>query len=419
MELVILIGFPGAGKTSFYRARFASTHVHVSKDLMRNRRDRQKYQMALVDEALAAGRSVVVDNVNATAADRTALIEAGRRRGATIVGYVLPTSVAECARRNRARTGRERVPEVAIRAAAKRFERPARAEGFDRLEQVRVDAGRFEVLPYEPVHRIFLLSPASTGGERAALLLDDGSTFPLAVKLRSKPGLPLGEVFSFLSSLYFRGKLAYARAFGRPPPGLCGAFVITPGEGLRDPAEPVTIDRLRRYAEVRVKSSEPRYLAPLLRDAKALDRLAGEDSGIVLLGSVASSRYAEPLLAVFGNRLLFPTGLRRAWRHESRRPSPPLRGRPPGARVRAGLRCRAPRSAATAALEAGSASYAAPSSQTMIAFCTCRRFSAWSKTTERGPSITSSVISSPRWAGRQCITSTSGLARCTSGAFTW
>ena len=128
----------------------------------------------------------------------------------------------------------------------------------------------------------------------------------MAVKLRSKPGVPLGEVFSFLSSLYFRGKLAYARAFGRPPPGLCGAFVITPGEGLRDPAEPVTIDRLRRYAEVRVKSSEPRYLAPLLRDAKALDRLAGEDSGIVLLGSVASSRYAEPLLAVFGNRLLFP-----------------------------------------------------------------------------------------------------------------
>src|SRR5436190_21456365 len=92
-ELVILVGLPGAGKTSFYRARFASTHVHVSKDLMRNRRDRQQRQMALVDEALAAGRSVVVDNVNATAADRTVLIEAARRRGAAAVGYVFATSV--------------------------------------------------------------------------------------------------------------------------------------------------------------------------------------------------------------------------------------------------------------------------------------------------------------------------------------
>ena len=311
-ELVILIGFPGAGKTSFYRARFASTHVHVSKDLMRNRRDRQHRQLVLIDEALAAGRSVVVDNVNVTAADRTALIEAGRRRGATIIGYVFAASVAECARRNRDRVGRERVPEVAICTAAKRYQRPTRAEGFDRLEQVRVDAGGFEVSTYggDPGHdaslRIFLLSPASTGGERAALLFDDRSTSSLAVKLRSEPGVPLGEVFSFLSSLYFRGKLAYAGAFGRPPPGLCRAFVVTPGEGLRDPAEPVTIDRLRRYAAVPVKSSEPRYLAPLLRDAEALRRLAGEDCRIVLLGSVASSRYVEPLLGVFGNRLLFP-----------------------------------------------------------------------------------------------------------------
>ena len=311
-ELVILIGLPGAGKTSFYRARFAPTHVHVSKDLMRNRRDRQKRQLALIDEALATGRSVVVDNVNATAADRAALIEAGRRRGAAIVGYVFPTTVGECARRNRGRAGRERVPEVAIRAAAKRFQLPAQAEGFDRLRQVQLDAGRFEVSSWHGergehgAYTIFLLSPASTEGERGALLLNDRSTFPLAVRLRADPGVPLGEVFSFLSSLYFRGKLAYARAFEHPPAGLCGTFVITPAEGLRDPAESLTIDRLRRYAEVRVKSSESRYLAPLLRDAEALRALAGEHCRIVLLGSVASSRYVEPLLGVFGNRLFFP-----------------------------------------------------------------------------------------------------------------
>jgi len=113
-------------------------------------------------------------------------------------------------------------------------------------------------------------------------------------------------VFSFLSSLYFRGKLTYARAFARPPERLCGAFVITPGEGLRDPAEPVTLARLRNYERVPVKTSDPRYLEPLLRDAEALSILAGERCRVVLLGSIASSRYVEPLLGVFGERLLFP-----------------------------------------------------------------------------------------------------------------
>jgi len=272
-ELVILIGLPGAGKTTFYRTRFAPTHVHVSKDLMRNRRDRQQRQLALIDEALVAGRSVVVDNVNATVADRAALIQAGRRRRAGVVGYVFTTDVAECGRRNRGRVGRERVPGVAIRAAAKRFQRPTHAEGFDRLERVRAEVDRFELMPYDgelgddAAGTIFLLSPASTSGERATLLFNDRSSFPLAAKLRRGPGVALGEIFSFLSSLYFRGKLTYAQAFGRPPAGLCGAFVITPGEGLRDPAERVTIGRLRQYAEIRVKSTEPRYLAPLGRDA--------------------------------------------------------------------------------------------------------------------------------------------------------
>jgi len=276
---------------------------------MRNRRDRQEHQLALVDDALVAGRSVVVDNVNATAADRATLIEVGRRRDAVIVGYVFATDVTESARRNRARLGRARVPEVAIRAAAKRFQRPTPAEGFDRLEQVRADAGRFVIasLDGEPrPHTVFLLSPASTAGERGALLLSGRSTSPLAVKLRDAAGVPLGEVFSFLSSLYFRGKLAYARAFARPPQGLCGAFVITPGEGLRDPAEPVTIHRLRRYAATPIRLSEPRYLEPLRRNAEALRLLAGEECRIVLLGSLASSRYVEPLLQVLGARLFFP-----------------------------------------------------------------------------------------------------------------
>jgi predicted kinase len=310
-QLVILIGLPGAGKSTFYRSRFARTHLHVSKDLMRNRRGRQARQLVLVDEGLAAGRSVVVDNVNATAADRAALIEVGRRRGASVVGYVLVAERAECLRRNRDRTGRDRVPDVAVYAAAKRFEPPRCAEGFAELHAVEAEAGRFRVLPAETGARdvpgtIFLLSPASTSGERAALLLSDGASFPLARRLRSKTGAPLGEVFSFMSALYFRGKLTYARTFARPPAGLCGAFVITPGEGLRDPSEPLTIARLRRYGDVPVTPDEPRYLGPLLRDAEALAHLGGKACRVVLLGSVASARYVEPLLGVFGERLLFP-----------------------------------------------------------------------------------------------------------------
>ena len=306
-ELAILIGLPGAGKTSFYRARLAATHAHVSMDRLRNRRDRAARQLVLVDEALAGGRSVAVDNVNATIAARAPLIAAGRRHGATIVGYVLDTAAGECAARNRTRTGRERVPDVAVFAAAKRRVAPSREEGFDALVTVHAADGRFDVAGAGVAELIFLLSPASTSGARARLLLNESARFPLALRLQSSDGAPLGEVFSFSSALYFRGKLAYARAFARPPANLCGAFVITPGEGLRDPAEPVTLDRLRRWADVPVRSSEPRYLEPLLRDAAALARLAGPACRFVLLGSVASTRYVEPLLGVLGDRLLFPS----------------------------------------------------------------------------------------------------------------
>jgi len=311
-ELAILIGLPGSGKTSFYGHALARSHVHVSKDLMPSRRDRQTRQLALIDEALASGRSVAVDNVNAAVADRTALIAIARGHRARIVGYQLRTAKAECLQRNSNRTGRERIPAVAIHAAAKRLQEPTLGEGFDRLYTVDAVEGGFRVAPIagdpppDLAHSIFLLSPASTSGERAVQLLNDAAAFPLARQLRTRAGAPLGDVFSFLSSLYFRGKLTYARAFGRAPAGLCGAFVITPGEGLRDPAEPITITRLRTYARVRIRPGEPRYLTPLLRDAHALATLAGGRCRIILLGSIASPRYVEPLLEVFGERLLYP-----------------------------------------------------------------------------------------------------------------
>jgi hypothetical protein len=154
--------------------------------------------------------------------------------------------------------------------------------------------------------QVFLLSPASTGGERARIVFREEARFDLALRLRSPEGAPLGEVFSFLSGLYFRGKLAYARVFQRPPEGVPGVLVITPSEGLRSPDIRVTLDQLQGYARVPIDLREPRYRKPLERDAKGLFSLIGRGCDVVLLGSVASGKYVEPLTAVFGDRLHFP-----------------------------------------------------------------------------------------------------------------
>jgi predicted kinase len=146
MELVILIGVPASGKSSFVRARLAPTHRHVSRDLLGPGRRRAGRQRALIEEALSAGQPVVVDNVNATVADRAALIAQGRAHGARIVGYYFESAVRAAVARNRARVGTERVPDVAIYVAARRVERPSPAEGFDALYRVRLGAaGGFEV----------------------------------------------------------------------------------------------------------------------------------------------------------------------------------------------------------------------------------------------------------------------------------
>ena len=149
MECVILIGLPAAGKSTFFRERFAATHDHISKDVLRHNKHAQRRQERLIAESLAAGRSVVVDNTNPSATVRAPLVEIARKYGAEVVGYFFVTEAGDALRRNRARDGRDRVPDVAIFAVRKHLELPTTAEGFDRLYAVRMNEAerRFDVEP--------------------------------------------------------------------------------------------------------------------------------------------------------------------------------------------------------------------------------------------------------------------------------
>jgi len=151
---------------------------------------------------------------------------------------------------------------------------------------------------------IFLLSPAHCGGRRAQLLFREGAAFPLAVRMRDE-GAPIGEVFAFLSGLYFRGKLAYGRAFARRA-SLSGVLVITPGLGLVDPDRIVTLADLRAIAEVGVAVDEPRYRAPLEEHAAALAASLAGDDRVVLLGSIATGKYVDVIERHLDGRLRFP-----------------------------------------------------------------------------------------------------------------
>jgi hypothetical protein len=154
--------------------------------------------------------------------------------------------------------------------------------------------------------RIFLLSPAHLGGKRADLLLSGHGRFALAERLRAGTAVTLGEAFSFLSGLYFRGKLAYASRYATPPPGAPGVHVITSNRGLVPADTPMTADELRALAGTAIRADEPRYREPLRRSLSAIDATMTPAAEVILLGSIATGKYVDLLLEGLGERLLFP-----------------------------------------------------------------------------------------------------------------
>jgi len=150
---------------------------------------------------------------------------------------------------------------------------------------------------------VFLLSPAYCGGRRAAIMLRPGSKLPIARRLQEQT-LSLGEAFSFMSGLYFRGKITYARAFAATPDS---TLVITPTRGLQSPDAVVTTDLLNEFAGVDISSDDVRYSQPLERDLQALAARMPADTRVVLLGSVATGKYVDILMRWLGQRLHYPS----------------------------------------------------------------------------------------------------------------
>ena len=162
------------------------------------------------------------------------------------------------------------------------------------------------------VPRVFLLSPANCRGTRGQQAMSPRATFLVAQHLRSPEGVAIGDLFAFVSGLYFRGKLTYARRFAAPPePGNpvvgSGVHVITPNAGLRPPETRVTRTAFRKFAGADVDPDNAAYRRPLEQSARALAGELGDGCDVVLLGSIASPKYVDVLLGIFGERLRFPT----------------------------------------------------------------------------------------------------------------
>ena len=156
------------------------------------------------------------------------------------------------------------------------------------------------------MNRVFLLSPANCNGDRAGWVLKPNGRSEVAKRLRSSEGAPIGEVFTFLSALYFRGKLAYARAFARPPENGPGVLIITPSSGLIPHDALIRLSQLRGFSRVPIHLKSRTYRYSLLRAAKKLAAELESDCEVILLGSIATRKYLEILTPVFGARLRVP-----------------------------------------------------------------------------------------------------------------
>lgn len=155
------------------------------------------------------------------------------------------------------------------------------------------------------IRTIFLLSPANLGGVRARQLCSKRAKFPAAVAYRNG-GVEIAEAFAFMSALYFRGKIAYARRFGSDSGPTPSVLIITPGFGLVGPEWRIDEERMRRLRRTRIDARSRSYRRPLESDLRELVAACDDPTRFVLLGSIATGKYVDVLEPILGTRLLFP-----------------------------------------------------------------------------------------------------------------
>jgi hypothetical protein len=151
--------------------------------------------------------------------------------------------------------------------------------------------------------KIFLISPANLSGLRAQQLASPRAKFEAAVRYRSPEGVPIADAFEFMSSLYFRGKIAYARHFADPPEGI---FIITSGYGLVPPDWRLNQERMNRMKKIDIDVSARSYAKPLREHANQLASMLQPEAQVILLGSVATGKYVDILKPILGPWLRFP-----------------------------------------------------------------------------------------------------------------
>lgn len=134
-ELLILIGIPASGKSTYANA-LEYTHVIISKDKLGQRAGKQDRQMKILAEELYEGSNVIIDNCNATAAVRAPLIAEGLKFGVCTIAVYFEPDLKISVERNMQRPEKNRVPEFVLRNMFCSIEPPTVREGFDRIRYV-------------------------------------------------------------------------------------------------------------------------------------------------------------------------------------------------------------------------------------------------------------------------------------------